>query len=405
VVPLLPPLDFARPRRFTRGEYLTSAGAATEAVYLLRRGHVRIFILSPDGQESVTAVLGPGHLVGIGALLGRATHHAFAQALSTVDTYVLPSTTLQARMLSDSAVLGLVMGGVAQRLALEQALLRDAVLLPGSERLRDVAVRLPRADGTMTAATLAGLLGLRPETLSRLSHRRAAGQGLPAAKPDHSPKAGQPRHGRRTLPPGTCLPTGHSECIILIWSGRVRLFVGGGNGRELYIATLGAGDLLNLAGALGTAWLELRATAETSTVIQEMRASEFLAFLESDPAMVRVITRRLIDRLVALDERSARARAASTTELLASRLHELAAADVRGRAAQSWTEISGRWTHIALAHEIGRTRESVTRALAELERAGYLRREGRRLLVHRRRVAQDFNVLADSIEQEALAGV
>jgi CRP-like cAMP-binding protein len=393
--PLVPPIDFARPRRFARGEFLTEAGAPGEAVHLLRRGHVRVFVLSTDGQETVTALLGPGQLVGIDALLGRPTHHAFAQAVSTVDTYLLPSATLQARMVSEPALLGLVMGGVAQRLALEQALLRNAVLLPGSERLRDLAARLPRSGAALTGAALAGLLGLRPETLSRLNHRSAATQPSPAVRggaqsgQHHLPR---PRPGRRTIAAGSHLALQDSSCVILIWSGRVRLFVGGGNGRELYLATLGAGDLLNLASALGTPPLELRATAETTTVIEEMPTSEFLRFLESDPSMVRAITRRLIGRVVALDERSVRARSTSTTGLLAQRLHELSAA-ADGTAADGWTRITGRWTHAALAHEIGRTRESITRALAELEQAGYVRRRDRALLVQRRRLAEDFDVL------------
>jgi CRP-like cAMP-binding protein len=202
----------------------------------------------------------------------------------------------------------------------------------------------------------------------------------------------RPRLGRRTIAAESRLALEDSDCVILIWSGRVRLFVGGGNGRELYIATLGAGDLLNLATTLGTPPLELRAIAETTTVIEEMPTSDFLRFLESDPSMVRAITRRLIGRVVALDERSTRARSASTTGLLAERLHELSAA-ADGTAADRWTRIVGRWTHAALAHEIGRTRESITRALAELEEAGYVRRQDRGLLIQRRRLAEDFDLI------------
>jgi CRP-like cAMP-binding protein len=336
----------------------------------------------------------------MGALLGRATHHAFAQALSTVDTAVLPAKTLQSRMVTDRALLGLVLGGVAQRLALEQALLRNAVLLPGSERLRDIAARLPRG-ATLTGTTLAGLLGVRPETLSRLNHGPAEDHHLPIARAALAELRPPLRSGRRTFPSGKSLPM-DSNCMILIWSGRVRLFVCGRDGRELYIATLGAGDLLNLASTLGAPPLDLRATAETTTVIQEMPPSEFLQFLESDRAMVRAITRRLIDRVVALEERSARARSASTSEMLALRLHELSESE--DGPAVEWAELTGHWTHAALAHEIGRTRESVTRALTQLEQAGYLRRQGRRLFVHRRRVAQDFEIVDSSVEPEAYYG-
>jgi CRP-like cAMP-binding protein len=395
VVPLIPPLDFARPRRFRRGELLIQVDAPADTVYLLRHGQVRVFVLSPDGDEQVIAVLGPGHLVGIGALLGRPRHHAFVQALSTVDALMLPAAELQAELSTDRALLGLVVGALAQRLALEQALLRNAVLLSGSERLRDIAMRLPCAGVGLTVTTLAGLLGLRPETLSRLRHGFAADHDVPASAevgPARAPSPWLPG-GRavRTLPPGARLLPADPECILLIRSGRVRLSVTGSHQRELYVATLGPGDLLNLASTLGTPPFDLRASAETTTVIEGLPCDEFLRLVERDPAMAHLIARRLITRVIALDKRSARARSAPTTQLLWLRLSELSAHD-SAEAGEQWLEIRGRWTHAALAHEIGRTRESVTRALAGLEAAGYVRRQGRRVFVHGGRLTRDLGL-------------
>jgi CRP-like cAMP-binding protein len=49
---------------------------ATDRVYLLKAGRVRLYQLSPDGHELTTAIVMPGQMFGIGSLLasGRATH-------------------------------------------------------------------------------------------------------------------------------------------------------------------------------------------------------------------------------------------------------------------------------------------------------------------------------------------
>ena len=51
---------------------------ATDRVYLLKAGRVRLYQLTPDGHELTTAVVLPGQMFGMGSLLGqgRATHAA-----------------------------------------------------------------------------------------------------------------------------------------------------------------------------------------------------------------------------------------------------------------------------------------------------------------------------------------
>jgi CRP-like cAMP-binding protein len=49
---------------------------ATDRVYLLKAGRVRLYQLTPDGHELTTAIVMPGEMFGMGSLLGngRATH-------------------------------------------------------------------------------------------------------------------------------------------------------------------------------------------------------------------------------------------------------------------------------------------------------------------------------------------
>src|SRR5258708_20189885 len=52
-----------------------------DRVYLLKAGRVRLYHLSPEGEDVTTDVLEPGHLFGLSALFGSSSEDISAQAL------------------------------------------------------------------------------------------------------------------------------------------------------------------------------------------------------------------------------------------------------------------------------------------------------------------------------------
>jgi CRP-like cAMP-binding protein len=152
------------------------AGFPAEAAYLIRRGQVRVFLADEDGRETTTAVLGPGHFVGVSALLADPTHHAFVQALTPLDVWVLPAAPLRAHLARDPALLATICAAVSHRLALSAGLIGDVHLRPVDERLDAVRDRLAPCLGgeppRLTREELARLVGARRETISRAVSRR-----------------------------------------------------------------------------------------------------------------------------------------------------------------------------------------------------------------------------------------
>ena len=175
------PPPFSVLRRFPRGALILAAGAPARSVYVLRAGHARVFMVGGRGRETTTAVLGPGQLLGIAALLGRPTCHAFAEAMTTVEAWAVPAERLRACLAQDPALLSLVVDALGQRFELAQTLLRDVTLLPVAARIPDVLARLEPCLGgqrpRLTREHLAGLVGARPETLSRAAAHAPAPAG------------------------------------------------------------------------------------------------------------------------------------------------------------------------------------------------------------------------------------
>lgn len=52
-----------------------------DRIYLLKQGKVRLYHLTPDGQDITTAVLSPGQLFGLGAFLGADSTATHAEAM------------------------------------------------------------------------------------------------------------------------------------------------------------------------------------------------------------------------------------------------------------------------------------------------------------------------------------
>src|SRR5918912_1931942 len=194
-------VSFAVPRAFPRGAFIIEADRRADTIFLLRQGQVRVFRLDEDGRETVTAILGAGHLIGLAPLLGNARHEDFAQAMTPVEVWALSAERVLARLSRDRALLGLIAGALAQRFALAAGLFRDVHLLPVLERLADIELRLATClrgePVALTQAGLAQLIHARPETLAR-KHARSVAEHRPAELVSAAPvgvhpfRAGQP---------------------------------------------------------------------------------------------------------------------------------------------------------------------------------------------------------------------
>lgn len=174
------PAPWSVHRTYQRGAMLTCIGDPASVVYLVQAGHIRVFRCGEAGRETTTAILGRGQLVGIEGLVGREVYGSFAQAITPAEVWAMPVERLLPSLGDDPTLLRLFVSSLSHRYGLTQVLLRDVALNRVAERIPAVLARLEPCLGgekpRLTRELLAGLVGARPETISRARHpaRRAS---------------------------------------------------------------------------------------------------------------------------------------------------------------------------------------------------------------------------------------
>jgi CRP-like cAMP-binding protein len=171
-----------------------------------------------------------------------------------------------------------------------------------------------------------------------------------------------------------------SDHVLLITSGRVKVFCTTEDGREPVLGMRGEGDLVGELAALDVGGQPRVATivATEPVTAEEISAAAFREFLATHPAATMELLRMVVARLRSADRRRVEFGGFETTSRLAHLLAELADEHRDGDDAAPVIPYS----QAELGAMIGASRESVARALVRLRAEGLVetRRRGLALL-------------------------
>jgi CRP/FNR family cyclic AMP-dependent transcriptional regulator len=87
-------------QRYRKRSVVFAQGDPADSVFYVRRGKIKLAIVSPRGKEAVIAILGEGYFFGEGCLIGQPVRMATASAL-TECTIVQVKKTVMTRILHD----------------------------------------------------------------------------------------------------------------------------------------------------------------------------------------------------------------------------------------------------------------------------------------------------------------
>ncbi len=79
----------------SKKDLIFAQGDDADAVFYIRKGKVKVAIVSKEGKEAVIALLGPDEFVGEGCLIGQPKRLATASAMSECETMRVEKTEIQ----------------------------------------------------------------------------------------------------------------------------------------------------------------------------------------------------------------------------------------------------------------------------------------------------------------------
>lgn len=155
-------------RRFNKGALIFMEGETPRDLLLVRSGVVRVYKVDNKGGEITLHHFGPGSLVAEMAALERVGYPASAVAETDAEITGVPLEVFEREFLNDPAVSRAIIKSLCLKVkSLERALSR-AITPSALQRTVRFIRENPELFTTLKQREIASLLGLAPETLSRV---------------------------------------------------------------------------------------------------------------------------------------------------------------------------------------------------------------------------------------------
>jgi CRP/FNR family transcriptional regulator, cyclic AMP receptor protein len=152
-----------------------------EVLFLLKKGTVQLYRLSPEGKKIVVATLGPGSLFGEMSLVGQGMHSTFAEAVDECKLCVMSRPDVERLMREKPLVALRIVEALGERLVQMERQLEDVAFKSIPARLASLLLRLADEQGSDTIKgyshqDLGEMVGTYRETVTlTLSELKAKG--------------------------------------------------------------------------------------------------------------------------------------------------------------------------------------------------------------------------------------
>lgn len=174
-------------KTYATGALVYSPHQPVETLFILKKGRIRIFRVSPDGRALTTAIIEPGTIFGEMVVVGQQMHDSFAEALDDVVVCVMTQADVRRLLLGDPRISARISETLGRRLGELEQRLSDAVFKSVPQRIAGTLVTLaagqparPLGRGVQVRLTheqLAALAGTSRETTTKVLGE-LADQGL-----------------------------------------------------------------------------------------------------------------------------------------------------------------------------------------------------------------------------------
>ncbi len=182
-VPLFDPAAFLATAGVGRGistyskkEVIFAQGDDADSVFYIKKGKVKVAVLSKDGKEAVVALLGPDEFAGEGCLLGQPKRLATASAVTECEVMRVQKSEIQRVILDEPAFSQMFVAHILARNARVEEDLVDQLFNSTEKRLARLLLLLAnfgkegRPEPILAKISQEMLAEMIGTTRSRVSH-------------------------------------------------------------------------------------------------------------------------------------------------------------------------------------------------------------------------------------------
>jgi len=154
-----------------KGRVFYGPDESSEVLFLLKKGRVQLYRISPDGKKLVIATLGPGSIFGEMSMVGQGMYNTFAEAVDECTLCVMSRADLERVLISKPQVGLRIVETLGHRLREAEARLEDIAFKNIPARLASLLLRLQEEQGNTiegyTHQDLAEMIGTYRETTTQ----------------------------------------------------------------------------------------------------------------------------------------------------------------------------------------------------------------------------------------------
>ncbi len=162
--------------KYTKKQVIFAQGDEADAVFYIKKGKVKVAVVSEQGKEAVVALLGPKEFVGEGCLIGQPKRLATASAMTECETMRVEKTEIQRVIHEEPAFSEMFVAHILARNARVEEDLVDQLFNSTEKRLARMLLLLAnfgkegRPEPILTKISQETLAEMIGTTRSRVSH-------------------------------------------------------------------------------------------------------------------------------------------------------------------------------------------------------------------------------------------
>ena len=170
-------------KEYNKGRLIFAEGDEGIGFYMIIRGRVKVYKVSPDGKEQILHIFGPGQPFAEVPVFEGSRYPANAEAMENCRLFFFPKKAFVNLIHENPSLAMNMLASMSQRLKQFSRLIESLSLKEVPGRLASYLLYLSDRNGSIddfeldiAKSQLASLLGTIPETLSRIFSRMTSGE-------------------------------------------------------------------------------------------------------------------------------------------------------------------------------------------------------------------------------------